>query len=52
MLTEKVEKTAYHRVYVELYSRFSVSGYENLPTALYDTALAWLKALHEKIIGR
>lgn len=50
-LSEKGEKSAYQRVYGELYRRFNVSGYKNLPTARYEEAMAWLKGWHEEITG-
>lgn len=50
-LNEKGEKSAYQRVYGELYRRFNVSGYKNLPTARYEETIAWLKGWHEEIVG-
>jgi hypothetical protein len=36
------QRDGYAKVYSELYRRYRVSGYKNLPSARYDECLAWL----------
>lgn len=42
----------YQRVYGELYRRFNVSGYKNLPLARFAEAMAWLKKWHEELTAK
>lgn len=43
---------AYQRVYGELYRRFNVTGYKNLPTARFAEAMAWLKQWQEELTAK
>jgi hypothetical protein len=40
--------SAYGTVYAELYRRFAISTYKNLPRQRYDEALAWLRTWYEE----
>jgi hypothetical protein len=42
----------YQRVYSELYRRFRIAGYKNLPRARYQEALTWLDTWHQELEGR
>ena len=50
-LAAQGERTGYARVYSELYRRFGISSYKNLPHARYDEVLAWLHSWHEELKG-
>ena len=39
----------YQRVYAELYRRYSISSYKNLPQSRYDEALDWLRGWYTEI---
>lgn len=39
----------YGKVYSELYRRYRVTTYKNLPRQRYDEALAWLGQWYEEI---
>jgi len=43
------EKSGYARVYSEIYRRYRISSYKNLPRDRYDEVLAWLHAWHEEL---
>ena len=40
--------SAYGTVYTELYRRYQISTYKNLPRQRYDEALAWLRGWYEE----
>jgi hypothetical protein len=42
----------YQRVYAELYRRFRIASYKNLPRARYAEALAWLAAWAQELEGQ
>jgi hypothetical protein len=48
-LAAQGEKSGYARVYSELYRRYRISSYKNLPRGKYDEVLAWLHAWHEEL---
>ena len=48
-LAAQGEKSGYARVYSELYRRYRISSYKNLPRDRYDEVLAWLHAWHEEL---
>ena len=48
-LAAQGEKAGYARVYSEMYRRYRVSSYKNLPRAKYDEVMAWLYAWYEEL---
>lgn len=45
------DKSGYARVYSEMYRRYSISAYRNLPTSRYEEALAWLHQWYQELIS-
>jgi hypothetical protein len=45
------DKSGYARVYSEMYRRYRISSYKNLPRARYDEVLAWLHGWYEELGG-
>lgn len=41
----------YPRVYAELYRRYSINSYKNLPQSRYDEVLMWLRSWYDEIVG-
>jgi hypothetical protein len=50
-LEEKGKANGYQRVYGELYRRYGISGYKQLPRARFDHAMAWLRAWYAELGG-
>jgi hypothetical protein len=50
-LSEKEGKPGYGQVYGELYRRYGISSYKNLPLSRYDQVLAWLKQWYDELSG-
>jgi hypothetical protein len=50
-LGEQSGKPGYGQVYGELYRRYGISSYKNLPQDRYDEVLAWLKGWHDELTG-
>lgn len=50
-LVQQGTKPGYSQVYTELYRRYGISSYKNLPRDKYDEVLAWLKRWHEELGG-
>jgi hypothetical protein len=48
-LSEQGVKSGYSQVYSELYRRYGISSYKNLPQASYADVLAWLKLWHTEL---
>ncbi|NNJ13295.1 hypothetical protein EKD04_023505 [Chloroflexales bacterium ZM16-3] len=48
-LSDKDGKPGYGQVYVELYRRYGISSYKNLPQDRYDEVMAWLKGWHDEL---
>jgi hypothetical protein len=48
-LASKGDKGAYSKVYSEMYRRYRVSSYRNLPASQYDEVLAWLHHWYEEL---
>lgn len=48
-LSEQGVKPGYSQVYSELYRRYGISSYKNLPQASYADVLAWLKQWHSEL---
>jgi hypothetical protein len=50
-LNERGTKPGYSQVYGELYRRYGISSYKNLPQDRYDEVLAWLKGWYDELTG-
>jgi hypothetical protein len=50
-LSERGTKPGYSQVYGELYRRYGISSYKNLPQDRYDEVLAWLKGWYDELTG-
>jgi hypothetical protein len=50
-LSERGTKPGYSQVYGEMYRRYGISSYKNLPQDKYEEVLAWLRAWHEEVLG-
>ncbi|NJO81561.1 MAG: hypothetical protein HC828_01540 [Blastochloris sp.] len=48
-LSAKGTKPGYSQVYAELYRRYGISSYKNLPRDRYDEVLAWLKVWYDEL---
>lgn len=48
-LSERGVKPGYSQVYSELYRRYGISSYKNLPQERYDAVLAWLKSWYDEL---
>ncbi len=48
-LAAQGERSGYARVYSELYRRYRISSYKNLPRARYDEVLAWLHGWFDEL---
>ena len=48
-LQERGERNGYQRVYGELYRRYNIGAYRNLPAAQYEEALTWLRGWYEEL---
>lgn len=49
-LSERGTKPGYSQVYGEMYRRYGISSYKNLPQDKYEEVLAWLRAWHEEVL--
>lgn len=45
------QRDGYAKVYSEMYRRYRVSGYKNIPAARYDECLAWLHGWYTELTG-
>ena len=43
------DRTGYAKVYSEMYRRYHISSYKNLPAARYQEVLAWLHGWYEEL---
>ena len=50
-LSERGTKPGYGQVYGELYRRYGISSYKNLPQERYDEVLTWLKSWYDELIS-
>jgi len=50
-LSERGTKPGYSQVYGEMYRRYGISSYKNLPQDKYEEVLTWLRAWHEEVLG-
>lgn len=50
-LAVKGDRQGYAKVYSELYRRYGISSYKNLPAARYDEVLAWLRSWYGELAG-
>lgn len=48
-LMDTGQREGYAKVYSELYRRYRVSGYKNLPAARYEEVLSWLHGWYEEL---
>jgi hypothetical protein len=48
-LVSQGDKNGYAKVYSELYRRYRISSYKNLPSARYEEVLAWLRSWYEEL---
>lgn len=48
-LTERGSKSGYSQVYSEMYRRYSISSYKNLPQSKYTEVLRWLHDWHTEL---
>ena len=51
LLTQQGDANGYGRVWGELYRRYRVGAYRNLPAARYEEALTWLAGWYEELQG-
>ena len=51
-LSERGTKPGYSQVYGELYRRYGISSYKNLPQDRYDEVLAWLKGWYNELTAK
>lgn len=49
-LSERGTKPGYSQVYGEMYRRYGISSYKNLPQDKYEEVLAWLRNWHEEVL--
>lgn len=50
-LTERGIKPGYSQVYAEMYRRYGISSYKNLPRDKYEEVLAWLRKWYGEVPG-
>jgi hypothetical protein len=50
-LSERGTKPGYSQVYGELYRRYGISSYKNLPQDRYAEVLAWLKGWYDELVA-
>jgi hypothetical protein len=50
-LEARGERNGYQRVYGELYRRYNIGAYRNLPAARYEEALTWLRGWYDELAG-
>lgn len=50
-LASQGTKSGYSQVYGEMYRRYGIASYKNLPQAKYPEVLAWLRQWHTDITG-
>ncbi len=50
-LEQQGDRNGYARVYAELYRRYRISSYKNLPAARYEEALGWLQSWYTELTG-
>ena len=48
-LTGSSQREGYAQVYAELYRRYRISGYKNLPAAAYDEVIGWLHSWYTEL---
>lgn len=51
-LEQRGASNGYQRVYGELYRRYSIGSYRNLPRSRFDQALEWLRAWYDEILAQ
>jgi hypothetical protein len=51
LLTQQGDANGFGRVWGELYRRFRVGAYRNLPAARFDEVLAWLHGWYSDLQG-
>ena len=49
-LEQQGATNGYQRVYSDLYRRFRIASYKNLPTARYQEALDWLRGWYDELL--
>ncbi len=50
-MDEQGQSGSYGKVYSEMYRRYRISGYKNLPRAKYDEVIAWLSRWYDEVTG-
>lgn len=50
-LAEQGSKSGYGQVYAELYRRYSISSYKNLPQRKFAQVIDWLHTWHRELVG-
>lgn len=50
LLTQRGDVNGFGRVWGELYRRFRIGAYRNLPSARYDEVLSWLQSWYTELI--
>jgi ORF6C domain len=50
-MDERGQSGSYGKVYSELYRRYRISSYKNLPRARYDEVLGWLSKWYNEVVG-
>ena len=48
-LAAQGDRNGYAKVYSEMYRRYRISSYKNLPAARYEEVLAWLAGWHKDL---
>ena len=51
LLTTRGDRNGYQTVYGQMYRRYRISSYKNLPAARYDEVTAWLSGWYEELGG-
>jgi len=51
VLATRGDRAGYSAVYAELYRRYRISGYKNLPARQYGECLAWLHAWYQEVMA-
>lgn len=51
-MDERGQSGSYGKVYSEMYRRYRISGYKNLPRAKYDEVIGWLSKWYDEVVGK
>lgn len=51
-MEQQGQSGGYGKVYSELYRRYRISSYKNLPRAKYDEVIGWLSKWYDEVMGK